>query len=276
MTDLHRKFAKVKQNEAGVLRFAGKYGLLEAWSERPNWGKNIVGHGAFLATPDSRKGGYAYIHAIESLSFWLREIRDMKHLMHVWDLIKVKNAGALSKWVKWTTLSSHPDEPGPHWTKNRVLWKEMEAEFDAQGRLILESGRHSMELGREDSQNNPIPDSWRVGDILAPAYYYLCRKINDRLEKHVDPVVMPFMRGDIYLWPDCLLSAMYVLFALEASGKTRPPIICTGCGTYFTPVHGRQSYCATACRKREHWRKHHGKSEIKAKAHESEKGDSDE
>jgi hypothetical protein len=105
----------------------------------------------------------------------------------------------------------------------------------------------------ERPMTDPIPENWRVGDVVEPARYYLSRRISERLHGHVNPQIHPFLKGDIMLIPDCLQSAMYVQFAIEISGKDRPPIICKGCGRYFNAVHGTQRYCEKQCRQRKWW-----------------------
>ena len=117
-----------------------------------------------------------------------------------------------------------------------------------------------MELASEELYtSNPIPDAWKEGDVVEPARYYLCARINERLAGHVKPTLMPFMHMDILMFPDCLLTAMYVLFAMEVSGKTRPAIMCRGCERYFIPEHASQIFCEATCRKRHWWTKKHGK-----------------
>ena len=68
--------------------------------------------------------------------------------------------------------------------------------------------------------------------------------------------MLPFRKGDIYLFPDSLKAAIYTLVALELSGRQRPSVICAGCGSYFIPGHGRQRFCEDACRKRSWHQKH--------------------
>lgn len=234
---LHRKFARACQTDTAVRRFAGRYGLL--------------GHGAFAL---SLLDGEPVVNCrIESIQYWCREIAAMRRLVKIWDLIKHKEVGKLDQWVKWTTLT-HPDEG---WTRQRVIWDDEEIEWDEEGQLIINQAGEHTEIAMERQPARPIPEHWKTGDILEPAYLYLCRNINDRLSDHVNPFIMPFIHGDIMLWPDCLLSAMYVLFALEVSGKSRPAIMCRGCEIYFIPEHGSQRYCEPRCSQRAWWRKKH-------------------
>jgi hypothetical protein len=94
---------------------------------------------------------------------------------------------------------------------------------------------------------------WKFGDAIEPARYLVYCRINDRLAGHVNPMIMAYRGGELLLFPDSLLTALYVLFALEVSGRARyPEIQCAGCGTTFTPSHGSQRYCVPACRKW-HW-----------------------
>ena len=92
-------------------------------------------------------------------------------------------------------------------------------------------------------------ERWRHGDPVEPARYFVHREVNRRLKGHVSPAVLPFRKGEIFFFPDCLLSAVYTQFMLELSGRNRPAVLCArlGCGRYFEPAHGRQRYCDKPC-----------------------------
>lgn len=167
---------------------------------------------------------------------WLNEIAFITHLLEVWDLAKNEAAGPLGRWVIWrdrprsVALYRVEGRPGPAW------FKTLASENDPTTAELLER--------------------WRYGDVVGPAGYYVHLKVNDRLRGHASPVVLPFRKGEIFMFPDSLLAAVYTLFAMELSGRQRPAIICHGCDKYFIPKHGRQQFCEEACRKRKWYRDH--------------------
>jgi len=234
---LHRRFARLDDNSEKALgRFACRFGLL--------------GHGAYALS--FGEGEPEVNGRIESIGYWRNEIAAMQRLVKIWDLIKRKEAGKLGKWVKWRTVV-HPVEG---WTRQTVFWddEKIEESENEAGILIIARSGERMELATEGHPEMASLTNWKVGDILGPAYLYLCMKINERLRGHVTSSLTPFVRGDIISWPDCLLSAMYVLFAFEVSGKSRPAIQCRGCLKYFVPAHGSQRYCESKCSKSKWWR----------------------
>lgn len=159
----------------------------------------------------------------ESLRFWQQEIQEMAMLVDLWGLVRYEREEPLSKIILW---QKHPRSVLFRWQENR------------QSLIASES----------------LPDGvsctqWKYKDVIGPARYYLCDQINKRLKNHVSPSILPFLDGEIYMFPDSLLSAMYVMLALEVSGRIHPAIQCRGCGVYFIPTHRRQAYHDDACRK---------------------------
>jgi hypothetical protein len=184
----------------------------------------LLGHGAVIRIR-------GILEHYEALRHWRREVRTMQRLVEIWDLVKKQDAGKLGQRFRW--------DINP---KRVMLWDEKEGEFQ-----VLGHERHPDTLA--------IRAQWQFGEVIEPARYYVCVQVSKKLEGHVNPVVHPDLRGDIMLVPDCLLSALYVQFAIEVSGKERPAIVCQGCGRYFPPVHGAQRYCEEECRKRTWWRR---------------------
>ena len=219
---LHRRFASMDTRQPDILRFANRFGRL--------------GHSLVLKSISDGRFHYWY----EELPVWLREIQDLSRLEHIWDLVRRKDAGKLGKLVKWHVKTSSDKRA----RGTRVLWG------DSVG------GGHWQLIGEEGSLSRPMPEHWRVGDLVDPAYLYLTSQINEKWEGHVTASLLPYRAGDIGLVPDCLLAAMYVQLAMEVSGKERPAILCAGCGKFFTPLHGRQRYCEQRCRKRKWWSEH--------------------
>ena len=57
------------------------------------------------------------------------------------------------------------------------------------------------------------------------------------------------------LLAEMLRAAIYLHFAHEVSGRSRPVIPCANprCTRYFEPEHGNQDYCSEQCRKRAYY-----------------------
>jgi hypothetical protein len=73
--------------------------------------------------------------------------------------------------------------------------------------------------------------------------YIVQERVNSAMRGHVSPVVFPLHSSDIGIVPDCLLSAAYLSFALEISGR-QPARICPVGHHWFTPAEPRQKYCS--------------------------------
>lgn len=223
--NLHRRFAALQPTPERIKKFADRHGML--------------GHGTALVAPDTSAQP---LRSGESFTFWATEIERMAHLLAVWDLVRRRAAGKLGQLVVWRAASSSSASVSVTWRGQngalRTVW-----------------------LARRGVLGDELLARWRPGDVIEPARYYICRAINEQLHGHVSPAVLPFRDGDIFLIPDCLLGAVYVLFALEVSGKQRPAIVCRGCGRYFIPTHGLQHYCDDRCRKRRYYQRHKASGE---------------
>jgi len=71
--------------------------------------------------------------------------------------------------------------------------------------------------------NDPVTDPlvlapWRYGDVLDPAFDFVCIRVNKHLKGHVSPRVLPRRNGMLYLQVDCLLSALWLQLQFEISG----------------------------------------------------------
>ncbi len=239
---LHRRFSQLGDDQSEILAFASQYGLL------------TDGHRLCLASP--REQRYPPHIYVESLSFWRSEIRTMRRLVWLWDKTK-GNPQRLAEHVRWH------DTPVPEWAE--ASWA-----YQVDITFPLKLGEPRVEDyiaigfgGPEGSDGRPLGffdnempenlfDPWTPHDPVAPARFYVSWIVNSRMKDHVRPFVLVWRPGEIVLWPDSLLAAMYAQFALELTGRTRPAQQCPGCGIYFIPSHGRQRYCEEACRKR-HW-----------------------
>jgi hypothetical protein len=164
----------------------------------------------------------------ESLFYWQQEIEKMALLVKIWDFVAQEKKLQLAKYFKW------PNK------------KRVEFEWMAPG--------GGLALISSEQIRPQLLERWRPGDVLGPACFYVCDEINKALCGHVNTAILPFRDCDIFMNPDSLISALYVQFALEVSGRERPAITCKGCGIKFNPTHGRQAYHDDSCRKKKWWR----------------------
>ena len=93
-------------------------------------------------------------------------------------------------------------------------------------------------------------ERWRFGDVIAPAKYYVCREVNKRLEGHVSPEVFPFVNGKIFLRPDSLYAALWLMVLNEITGNLKIRQ-CDVCGEWKKQSLARSTfYCSNACRQK--------------------------
>ena len=245
VTNLHRRFARTEPIAESILAFANKYGLL--------------GHGSWLE--DSGSSGQAMVIG-ESVGFWKKDIERMARLVSLWEFVLRGGRRELSQLVEWSPqgttrqvrlylvdidgklrpdlaqfMRQRPDEFRDHFRRDKDLATRM---------------RHSemRVLAHEETGNDvELLERWEHGDPVEPVRYFVHREVNIGLRGHVSPAVLPFRKGEIFFFPDCLLSSLYTQFMLELSGRNRPATLCgrPGCGRYFEPTHGRQKYCDKSC-----------------------------
>jgi hypothetical protein len=228
---LHRRFASTKPRRADILKFANKYGSL---------GRPVGLIDPRVHTPQMMFQG-------EHLDLWHRELARMAQLVEIWDLTKDPGgAGKLGQIVKWREsppgvyLNWGREPESPRIFPDGRL-RDVRTDEPEEYHLIATDG----EPGIEES----LLRGWRFGeDVVAPARYYVHRQVNRAMAGHVSPAVLPFLKGEFVLWPDDLLSALYVSFALELSGQSPAPRVCGYCGRFFHPTRVDQRYCESRCR----------------------------
>ncbi len=242
---LARRFARTEPTEESILAFANEYGLL--------------GHPLWLGDPDSNEQAML---VGESLGFWQTEIESMARLMALWKLVKGGCRRELSHLVEWTP----PSEPQQVRLHLVVVGREIRPDLSKWSRqhprefrdALRQNGDHAGRvtywevtiLAHEQNGGDiELLERWKQGDPVEPACYFVHREVNKRLRGHVSPAVLPFRKGEIFFFPDCLLSSLYTQFMLELSGRSRPVMLCerSRCGRYFEPIHGRQKYCDKRC-----------------------------
>ncbi len=254
--NLHRRFARLEPSYEAILAFANTYGFL--------------GHTSALRDPELQSQAIKFG---ESLHFWQNEVAQMAALLAVWELVRLNRSNALSQVVRWTS----PGRPRAvifyyglisdlAQTSSQAPITVYEEALTRRDPIGQASVPHFTMLAYEEKAGDAeLLNRWQFGDPLEPARYYVHREVNKRLKDHVSPAVLPYRKGEIYFFPDCLLSALYTLFMLELSGRQRPPILCArqNCGRYFEPVHGRQRYCETRCQQLAYYYRKKGKKQTK-------------
>lgn len=174
-----RDFAKLSPTEEAIKHFADSHGHLADADLVPLYYPEKVGQ------PDS------ILWVGESLHFWLEEIEKMNMLVVVWEMIQNRQLEALQAHIIWRL-----DPIGV-----LFVWKSHKS---AKGAVIA-----SKEISPE------LFYQWRWGEVIRPALHYLCTEINTQLAGHVNPTLFSSRKMDMYMVPDSLRSAMYVLLSME-------------------------------------------------------------
>jgi hypothetical protein len=242
---LHREFAHLHSEES-IVRFANRYGLL----------------GQYVVQLAPIGGGT--VDFGESLNRWRQESGDIGALLCIWDLVKLEAAGKLVQLIKW--VSNHTvyiemqrkyDEPKKEWQVYSVSLKDG-----------LKPGILSAIIAN-DHFHPELLERWQRGDVVEPAKYYVCREINERLKGHVTPQVLPFVEDKIYLFPDSLLSSLWVMFLLEITGNVKVRR-CDICGKWKEQNLIRHNfYCSSACRQEAYRRRQQKKEAHNERSHTS-------
>ena len=243
VSGLLRRFSRLSPTRDAINVFANEYGFL--------------GHALALRDPERRSQTMRLdeIPVGESIGFWQREIALMAWLLDVWDLVRHGHRKILDQLVHWAppeqpravAIDLRLQTPRP---RGRSLLSFYEEVLQERSQSNSASPWGFRILAHEENTSDiDLLERWEHGDSVEPASYYLHREVNGRLKNHVSPAVLPYRKGEIYFFPDCLRSALYTLLMLELSGRQRPAKLCArpGCGSYFDPAHGRQQYCEKRC-----------------------------
>jgi len=172
-------------------------------------------HGAYkLIFRDSDTGNQSQIG--ESWLWWQEEISELAACLKLWDMVS----------------SDHKE------LRNIVLWHRDGIALRLNDSYIQLVGRRNMNL----------LTLWHKGDLKGPALYY----ISLEMDRHLNNTLTPKMytpTNEIYLFPDSLLSTIWLMLLLEISGFTRL-LRCGICGEYFNTQDPRTRFCSTRCRMR--------------------------
>lgn len=224
---LHRKFARL-YSEDSIVRFANQYGTL---------GRDT------LLMPC---GGGAVVLG-ESLERWRRESRNLGVLLAIWDMVEKRDERKLGQIIIWrpndryeVRVQASYDDAKRKWQISQYKGGDPQPGCSADAVALTLRGIYHSELLERWQKSR--------GSVIEPAKYYVCREVNKRLEGHVAPKILPFVNDKIYLFPDSLLSALWVMFLMEITGNIRVRQ-CDFCGEWKEVIKTRDScYCNNACR----------------------------
>jgi hypothetical protein len=170
----------------------------------------------------------------EPLSFWVRQITEMRHALELWDLVRAGDEDGLRKHIRWEEVA--PDR-----------WK-LTHRF------------------REDGQADEIPQSIPLQPpfLSEPALLYIQLLINEEMSPRVQGRLLKDLSTgaiQLKLRPVNLLGALWLQFAEAVSGGKKYRA-CPQCGRYFelsggAPGGGRSRrsdkvFCSSACRYKAH------------------------
>src|SRR6266566_2600131 len=133
----------------------------------------------------------------EALQFWADEITAMNGYVTLWEMIRDRNTEALKECIHW--------------------------KLDPKAVLFVKTSPNGeIERGTVIASENILPAlfyQFEWGDVIKPALYFLCGEIDKRLAGHIKPTFF-LAQQQIYMIPDSLLSALYVLLLLEIQEET--------------------------------------------------------
>ena len=174
-----RDFAKLSPTAEAIKQFADSHGHLANADLVPLNYPDKVGQ------PDS------ILWAGESLQFWLEEIEEMNILVTLWEMIQNRQIEALQE---------------------HIIWR-----LDPQVVLFIWKGRYGTR-GAVIASKEISPwlfYQWKWGEVIRPAVHYLCTKINAQMHGGINPTLFPSFEMEMYMVPDSLRSALYVLLSME-------------------------------------------------------------
>ena len=155
----------------------------------------------------------------ESLLWWQEEIFDISYCLRLWDMV-----------------CSQDKE-----LKHVVLWHREGISIRIDGFEVPLVNRATMNL----------MDKWTKRDVEGPALYYLSLEFDRRLKNSLTPRISDSQEHEISIYPDSLLSEIWLMFLLEFTARSRL-IQCVICGDYFSTNDPRAQFCSTRCRMRKY------------------------
>ena len=236
---LFKDFAALSPQPDRIVEFANRWGMLTAG----DWIKL-----------ENQKLGLG-----ETLDSWKSHIADLSLAVQIWEMVKSSDLSGLSRFIKWKDSSAvmferpadNPSEPGPLGTVPWLPGVLLPTTLDFQEVRWI--------AARET--NPALLETFRVGDLIAPAWHQLQHFINERLEGKVSARLLwnsRHSRLSMHQVPSDLISALWLQLARAIEGD-RKYLQCDECRNWFevsSPDGGRKDkrFCGTACRAR-YWRK---------------------
>lgn len=211
---LHRAFANLSPDRSAILAFANTYGALGV-SKLVKVESGLDWQGP-IPPLHSVENGEPLFHG-ESFDLWRNEIANMGRLLEIWDAVKHRDVVSLNKRVTWSQHGVRVED--------RCI---------ADDRLATA----------------PLLAEWKRGELIEPAREHVKQQITERLRGNVHPrFVTDPKTGDLGLWlfPASLLTALYVLFALEVT-EGAVENTCVYCGRPFVQQRKGQKYCSPSHR----------------------------
>ncbi len=156
----------------------------------------------------------------ESISRWKFEISQLNQFLKLWDLIL--------------------DQPDIEKLRSIVSWEDDRITIKMDSSKLLLSDlklKYKVELFHK----------FEKGNIVEPVKFFICREINQKLKGQLSPQVLPFLSNDVYNFPVSLISAIWLMFLWEVSGKSRITR-CKICEKWFDFKDKRMKYCSEACK----------------------------
>lgn len=219
---LFRVFADLPPVESEILGFANSYGLL---------GGEITEH--FDLEQQGEQGTVLIVKG-ETLAEWERESLTMKHVVNLWELMRMKNPRALTQYVKRAEAKGDP-----------VL-----------GPFLEKQERSQPHQSPPDAPTSEIVILMRRENDHMLAASFVRDEVDRHLSGHID-----IRSGQLDLWarleptfnflPDSLLSGIWLQLALaiDANKEYRQ---CKVCGNWFefksAGARPSRQYCSNACR----------------------------
>jgi hypothetical protein len=235
---LFRNFAAIGLDLDAILAFARTHGALT----RDGFSALAIKHRSNPRFGKSTCKG-------ETFGFWRTSVREIRNAIEIWDAIRTENTELLGRHFLWRTdgegngvyFSSLPDRSP----------SEVEA-------LAIEFGEVEYFAIATDQLNKTLLSRFTVGDVIAPALWYLQRKIKAKLEKNLSGEVdwnYASKRMTFGMIPNDLLGAVWLQFAvgIDAALEYRS---CKTCKKWYalTPEVARKTrqFCSNACKIRDY------------------------
>jgi hypothetical protein len=181
-----RNFGTLSPTLDSIREFADRYGCLG----------NLVP----LFYPSKVGQPESILWAGEAFQFWTWEIEEMKRLITIWDIVQNRQIEALRELIIW---KSDPD-------RVLIVWRSADGTF-RKGTVVA-----------SENISPTLFYQFKWGEVMKPALAYLINEIQQKLEGHINPRFYPAQQK-MYMIPDSLLSALYILLLLEIQDNPIEP-----------------------------------------------------